>query len=218
MAAPMSSPSAAPVPPPLPTLSFGGYAVQPGVLEGVPFWPRVGARLIDLIVHYVANFGAQFTFGVILGIVAAISHVPVQPLLVKLQGMLALRFAAALLGQVAYHTVCEGLHGSTMGKLALGMVVAQEDGSPCRVGPAFIRSLAYQVDAIAFGIVAYLAMQRSPQHQRYGDQWAHTVVVRRAQIPPERLRSGGRFVAALLLAMMADAAISITSYTISVLL
>jgi uncharacterized RDD family membrane protein YckC len=214
----MSTPSAAPAPPPLPTLTFGGYAAQPGALEGVPFWPRVGARVVDLIVHYVANFGAQVIFGLMLFIVAGMKGTPVHTLVVKAEGLKVLTFVAALLGQVAYHTICEGVHGSTLGKLALGMVVVQEDGTPCRLRPALIRSMGYFVDSLVFGLVAYLAMQKSAQEQRHGDQWAHTVVVKRAQVAPEYLRSSGRFVAVLLLAMMADAALLMAGYAIKMVL
>lgn len=211
----MSNDPTPPLPPPLPALSFGGYAsVQPGMLEGVSFWPRVGARVIDLVVHYAANFGAQLAFGIMLGIVAVLNHVPVQVLIAKVAGMKALTFLAAVLGGAAYHAICEGLHGSTVGKLALGMVVVQEDGTPCRVGPAVVRGLGYFVDAIAFGLVAYMAMQKSLQQQRYGDQWAHTVVVKRAQVAPQHLRSGARFLGVLALAMMVDAALLMAAMAI----
>jgi hypothetical protein len=36
----------------IPAFSFGGYAGEAAGLAGVTFWPRVGARLIDLVVHY----------------------------------------------------------------------------------------------------------------------------------------------------------------------
>ena len=41
----------------------------------------------------------------------------------------------------------------------LSMVVVQEDGSPCRIGSALIRSLAYLIDSLFFGAIAYFAMQ-----------------------------------------------------------
>jgi hypothetical protein len=58
----MSTPS----PVPLPLLSFAGYTGAPGGLEGVPFWPRVGARLIDLVVHYVIAVASGVIFGTLL--------------------------------------------------------------------------------------------------------------------------------------------------------
>ena len=112
-----------------------------------------------------------------------------------------------LMGSIAYETLCETLHGSTVGKLALGMVVVQEDGTPCRFKAALIRSLAYFVDGLFFGLVGYFAMQKTPQQQRHGDDWAHTIVCKRSAAPPESLRSGTRFLLALVLGAMADAAL-----------
>ncbi len=192
--------------------SFGGYAGGPGGLIGVSFWPRVGARLIDFVVHYIVAICAAFLFGIVLAVAAAAAQVPVQPLLAKLRvGPTSILFG--LLGAMVYEVVCEAGHGSTLGKLALGMVVLQEDGTPCRFKPALIRSAAYFIDALFFGIVGYFCMQKSPQEQRHGDEWAHTVVCKRAATPPDQLRSGQRFAAVFLLAMAADAACQLTALT-----
>jgi len=51
-------------------------------------------------------------------------------------------------------------------------------------------------------------MQKTYQEQRYGDQWARTVVAKRASIIPEQLRSDGRFLTTLMLAVMTDAALA----------
>ena len=103
-------------------------------------------------------------------------------------------------------TLCEGLHGSTVGKILLSMVVVQEDGSPCRLKSALVRSLAYLVDSLFFGVVGYFAMQRTIRNQRYGDSWAETVVCKRSTLPAGTLRGAGRFTRGLLLGAMADAA------------
>jgi len=193
---------------------MGGYAPEPGALVGVPFWPRFGARLLDLLVHYVISFGAGVIIGIFLAISASLNHTPLQPLIARTTSLSALTFIAAILGAMLYHVISEGGHGSSLGKLALGLVVLQEDGTPCRMGAALVRSLAYYVDALFFGIIAYVAMQKSPLQQRYGDQWAHTVVVRRSQVAPERLRSSGRFLGVLFLAAAADAALLLLTYAI----
>jgi len=186
---------------------FAAYAGQPGALEGVGFWPRVAARIIDLIIHITISAGAGFFFGVMI-LIASGGH-PDPYLSFKLQHSTMASFVLAILGSIFYHTVCEGMHGSTPGKLIFSMVVVQEDGSPCRIWPAFIRSVTYLIDALFFGLIGYFAMQKSVQEQRHGDDWAHTVVCKRAAISGENLRGGGRFIAALLLAMMADAACGI---------
>ena len=166
----------------------------------------MGARVIDLVVHYLVSFqaGAFFTF-----LLAAASggHIPLG-VLVKLRHHSLMGFALALLGSFAYHVVSVSVHGSTLGKYLLSMVVVQEDGTPCRVGSAIIRELGYFVDSFFFGIVAYSVMEESLKEQRWGDQWAHTVVCKRSSVAPDRLRSDARFAVGVTLALMGDAALT----------
>jgi uncharacterized RDD family membrane protein YckC len=203
--------AAAPVPPPVPINieppSFGGYAGRPDDISGVSFWPRVGARAIDTIVGGVIAFVTGIVFAFFVVVAARMTGQSAAPMLAKQSQGGVVVFAFGFLSEVAYHTLCEGLHGSTLGKLLLDMVVVQEDGTPCRIGPAVIRSLAYFIDSIFFGLVGYLAMKKTPQEQRHGDEWAHTIVRRRSEAPPQSLRSRARFLAAFLLAAMVYAAL-----------
>jgi uncharacterized RDD family membrane protein YckC len=195
-------------PPPGPPVfqppSFAGYGGAPGQLVGVGFGPRLGARLIDIVVHIVIGFLAGIALGIGLVLYANATHQSPQLLIASISNRTVLSYVLSALGMIAYHAILESMHGSTLGKLALSLVVVQEDGSPCAVGSAVIRNLAYFIDAFFFGLVGYLAMQKSPQHQRYGDQWAHTIVCKRAIVPPQNLRDGGRFGLALLLAVVVD--------------
>ena len=188
--------------------ALDAYAGQPGTLPGVNFWPRVAARVIDLIVHYFIAISSGVFFGVLVGIAAALQHRH-APFAHRQPNGIAL-FVMALLGSVALEAICEGFHGSTLGKLLLGMTVVQEDRSPCRPGSAFIRSFAYFIDGLFFGLIGYLNMQKTPQQQRHGDEWAHTVVCRRSDVAPQNRRGGGQFVLAFFFATMADAALVIT--------
>jgi uncharacterized RDD family membrane protein YckC len=196
--------------------SFGGYALaEPNTIEGVSFWPRVGARVIDLVAHYIVAFCSGILFAILL-VIAGGGHA--DPVMLRRLGRTDLvALVTALLGSVAYHTICEWAHGSSLGKIALSMVVVQEDGSPCRFRSALVRSLAYFVDALFFGLIGYFAMKDSVQQQRHGDQWAHTIVCKRSAAPPQSLRSGGRFVAAFLLAAMADTALIMFGLLLKVL-
>jgi uncharacterized RDD family membrane protein YckC len=136
--------AAAPGPPPAPNdiepPSFGGYAGQPGEIRGVSFWPRVGARLLDTIVGAVVGFFAGMVFAFFVIVAAHMSGQPAAPMLARQSRSGFAVFVFAALGELAYHIICEGLHGSTLGKLVLRMVVVQEDGTPCRLWPAAIRS------------------------------------------------------------------------------
>jgi uncharacterized RDD family membrane protein YckC len=177
-------PSTPPSAPPIFLPSFGGYLGQPDGLPGVSFWPRVGARAIDAVLHYVVSFFSGILFVILL---AAASGGHISPeLSFKMRHTDLTGVFLALLGSVAYHVICSSIHGSSLGKLALSLVVVQEDGSPCRFGSAVIRELAYFVDGLFFGLIGYLAMQKTPQEQRHGDEWAHTVVRKRASLPPEK--------------------------------
>jgi uncharacterized RDD family membrane protein YckC len=201
----MSAPES-PVPPLNIHLSaLSSYMGAPGELQGVSFWPRAFARFIDLVVHYIVATVTGFLFGIMLAIAAG-GHI--SPLvLARLRATGVSAFVLILLGSILFEAICESVHGSTPGKLALGMVVVREDGSPCRTGSAFIRSFAYMVDALFFGLVAYSAMQQSPQEQRLGDKWAETVVCKRSAVASGNLSGPGRFVLGLFFAAIVDSAL-----------
>jgi uncharacterized RDD family membrane protein YckC len=185
--------------------SFGGYAA-PSALEGVGFWPRAAARLIDHFVHFTLRRVTGYFFGIMLVVASGgPGHVP-RYILLRLRHPGISGFVFAIIGYLAYHVIFSTVHGSSLGKRMLGMVVLQEDGSPCRFKGALIRELGYYVDGLFFGIVGYTAMQSSAQQQRHGDDWAHTVVCKRNQVAPEKLQGWGRFTVALMFALMVDAA------------
>jgi uncharacterized RDD family membrane protein YckC len=185
-------------------LSFGGYTTPTG-LQGVGFWLRLAARIIDNIVH----LGVAAVCGIFVGVGAAIyagvSGQPFEPLLQRIGATTLSTYVFSLLGALGYQTLCEGIGGSSVGKRLLGFAVIKEDGSHCTIGSAFIRSLSYFLDSLALGVVAYLAMQRSPLQQRHGDSWAHTVVIYRKKLAPEQRRGIGRFLLGLSSGLLLDA-------------
>lgn len=211
----VSQPEPAPQPPPVFHFSaLDSYAGQPGALPGVPFWPRAAARVIDFIVHYLIVTCSGFFTGILIAIAAAIQHNPAALRGLRGSSNSISLFMAALLGSIFLEAVCEGFHGSTPGKLISGLVVVQEDGSPCRPGAAFIRSFAYLIDGLFFGLIGYFNMQKNPQFQRYGDEWAETIVCRRSAVQPQNLRGAGIFTMVFLLAAMVDAAFVICGLVI----
>ena len=186
--------------------SFGGYATEELGLEGVTFWPRAGARLIDHVLHFCVTYSSGFLFSILV-IAASGGHIPPW-VLARYSHPGLLGFLPGVFGFVIYNVLCVSMHGSTLGKRVLSVVVVQENGTRCRVVPAVMRELGYFVDSLFFGLIGYLAMQKTYQEQRHGDQWAHTVVTKRANVIPEQLRSDSRFVVVLMLAIMIDAASS----------
>jgi uncharacterized RDD family membrane protein YckC len=180
-----------------------------GELEPAGFGVRAGARVIDMVIHNVVAVVVTFGLAFVVAIYAAIAQVPGQELIERLGRMTVLSILAALVASVAYHWVAEGLHGSSPGKMILGLAVLSEDGQPCGSRAALLRSLAFFVDGLVFGVPAYTSMRDSPQQQRYGDKWARTIVVRRRSVPAAHLRSTLRFNLALLLALTSYSAIFI---------
>ena len=201
-------------PPVIEPPSFGSYTAAG--LVGAGFWVRAAARIIDTIVHYMVCIAAGFSVGIVIGVYATMTHQPIARLVGRAQaGGFAILFA--LLGSVVYHAVAESVHGSSAGKMLLSLVVVKEDGTPCGFKAALIRSLAYCVDALFWGIVGYMARQKSPQQQRHGDAWAGTVVCKRDQVQPQNLHGGGRFVLGLFCAAVADAGLFIVGLLLNML-
>ena len=199
---------------PLELSSLRAYAGEPGAIEGVGFWPRVAARVIDFVVHYIVGLATGVVFGIFIVIGSAGRPNPFVLARMQRTGIAVLLFST--LGAIVYEIICEGVHGSTLGKLALSMGVVQEDGTPCRVGSAVIRSFAYLIDALFFGLIGYFAMQKTPQAQRHGDEWAHTIVCKRSAIAPQHQKGAGRFLLALMFGLMADSALLMVGLLLNV--
>jgi uncharacterized RDD family membrane protein YckC len=176
--------------------------------QGVGFWVRVGAQAIDLVLHYLIALLTGVTIGFLIGVVALMTGTPVAGLTARLGGSRLLDTLLALAGYIFYHTLCEGLHGATLGKLICGIQVRMVDGKTAGMGAAFLRSLALLVDELFFGLVAVGSMSSSPLKQRLGDKWAKTIVVRRGTRNPASLEawpSGWKFVLAFALGCGLDA-------------
>jgi uncharacterized RDD family membrane protein YckC len=169
-----------------------------------------------MIVHYIICILGGFSVGIVLALYATMTHQPIGQLVGRAQGG-AFAFIFALLGSVAYEAVSESVHGSTAGKMLLSLVVVKEDGTPCTFKAALIRSSAYLIDGLVFGLVGYLAMKNNPQRQRHGDNWAETVVCKRDQVQPQNLRGAGRFVLGLFCAVIADAGLFVAGLMLNML-
>lgn len=192
--------------------SFAGYAEPLTGLQGVSFGPRLAARIIDLMVHYIAGFVGAMLFGLLLAL--ASGGRPPAYILQRLSQHSIAATVAAILGWIAYNVICTSISGSTPGKLLISMQVIQDDGSPCRPASAIRRELGFFVDAMVFGLVAYFVMRRDPQQKRLGDGWADTIVCKRADVPAASRRDGTRFALGLLLAIIADVALLMIGWLI----
>src|SRR5437868_2942532 len=91
----------------------------------------------------------------------------------------ALLLATNVLVLVGYPTIFETLsRGRSLGKLALGLRVVSDDGSPERFRQALFRGLAAVVEFwMLFGAPALIASLVSQRGKRLGDMFAGTIVI-----------------------------------------
>jgi uncharacterized RDD family membrane protein YckC len=170
------------------------------MLVGAGFARRAAARLLDL-----------FLTGFLGGALAALMLLVLggdESLLDR--GVPAAGFEmwlARTLMMITYHGVAESLGGITLGKLLFSLEVVGEDGAPISLGRGLLRNVWVLVDSLAFGLVAYLVMRRSPRQQRLGDRHARTLVVHRRDLPPVMRRRPSTVAHGILIGLALAAAI-----------
>jgi uncharacterized RDD family membrane protein YckC len=76
-----------------------------------------------------------------------------------------------------YLALFEGVFGTTVGKLFLGLRVKNADGSRCGFGQAVVRNLLRIIDAFPLYLVGLIFTLVTKKRQRVGDLAAHTIVV-----------------------------------------
>jgi uncharacterized RDD family membrane protein YckC len=182
-----------------PTVKSAGPS---GGLEYASLGRRFGAAVIDFLVVTVIAVATALIVGLLAGGVAVMLDVPVEPLVRRLeQGSLASK-VFAVVAWVSFFTVAAAVHGSTPGKMMLGMTVRSDRGGPCSLAQAYLRSIYLLVDGLVFCIPALMSMKTSRQRKRIGDRVARTVVVMTRSVPENRRRSMSRFVGACALACL----------------
>ncbi|MFI7698123.1 RDD family protein [Nonomuraea sp. NPDC049480] len=127
---------------------------------------RAVALVIDMLVQLTALTGVN----AILGAFAIIS----DPAM-----FVALNLLLSILVMVGYPVLFESLsRGRSLGKLALGLRVVGDDGSPERFRQALFRGLAGVVEFwLLFGAPAVIASLVSQRGKRLGDVFAGTIVI-----------------------------------------
>jgi uncharacterized RDD family membrane protein YckC len=81
-----------------------------------------------------------------------------------------------------YFILMEKLVGATIGKLAVGVRVVMEDGTPVTWAAAILRNLLRVVDSLFVYLVGAIIVWNSPTRQRLGDKVAKTVVVSKQSV------------------------------------
>jgi uncharacterized RDD family membrane protein YckC len=104
----------------------------------------------------------------------------------------AISSTGSILIIVGYPTIFETLsRGKTLGKMALGLRVVSDDGSPERFRQALLRALAgiFEIWTVVLDPVALITSMLSARGKRLGDMFAGTYVIqervpRRRDLPP----------------------------------
>jgi uncharacterized RDD family membrane protein YckC len=155
--------------------------------EGKAFNPRATAYILDGVIIFGVTYGINFLIGVCLPqalrLIGLVFHIGFTLGQVSYPIQLITGFTLTLLYLALFEWIC----GASPGKFILRMRVVQEDGSPCRLWPAFLRGFLRLIDGIFFGLPAIMAM-KTPTYQRIGDKAAETMVVdQKYVVNPRRL-------------------------------
>ena len=81
------------------------------------------------------------------------------------------------IGWLIYFPIVESIKGQTVGKMILGLKVVTKNGNSISLGQAFKRHFVDMFDFMFFGVVAFITIKNTPDHQRLGDLWAKTIVI-----------------------------------------
>lgn len=154
---------------------------KPTIGAGIPI--RGLARLIDLGFIFLLNT-VSAVFGLGRGITFALGALPFA----RYYDTFLIAFLSGLITFLIYETILEGWYGATVGKYVTGLVVVKENGTPCDVRSAFYRAFGMTVDGLFLGLIGVMIMRQSPLRQRRGDKWAHTLVIKRNELPQGYLK------------------------------
>lgn len=163
---------------------FATAPTSPNKSPSAGFGIRLLARFVDTLAGLFLGFAAGIIGVIIIKILYALSIIhPGWEF--RMRHFNLVNYECSLVGNVVYHYLSEGIYGSTLGKLCCNLRVISEGGKPVTMRGAFIRTVAFYLDALFCGLIGYTSMSVSPLNQRYGDRWGKTVVVKIAELPPE---------------------------------
>lgn len=145
------------------------------------FWIRLVAKILDWIVIGVLliPLWVVFTGSIFSAIsVSAAAGRAGAPLPGQLLGMQLLMNLASIVITLAYSTWMNGRWGATVGKMAIGAVILNTDGTPIGYGKALARALAEILSGIIL-LIGYIMAAFDRQKRALHDQICGTLVVAR---------------------------------------
>lgn len=166
-----SPPKAPPAPAAMPSYDIGDALVR---AEFGGIWIRLLAHSIDQVII----MGLGFCLAMIDRIVRGAAADGTEP------GAAALTMITGAIASYALFALSEGIGGGTIGKTICGLEVCKERLEKCTIGAGLLRGIGLYFDLLICGIPGITSIQGSRLKQRYGDKWAHTIVVRSRSVPP----------------------------------
>jgi uncharacterized RDD family membrane protein YckC len=143
-------------------------------MEYAGFWRRFVAYLID---YLIIGAGA-FAVGFLIGILAAVAGADD----VK-GGWLVAIYVITIAGYYLYYAFMESsANQATIGKIALGLKVTDEEGNRISFGRALGRTVAKILSALTL-FIGFIMAGFTDRKQALHDKVAHTLVVKRSAAP-----------------------------------
>ncbi|MGH9541923.1 MAG: RDD family protein [Terriglobales bacterium] len=142
------------------------------------FWIRLVAKILDWIVVGVLLIPLWFVFmGSVIATAAAANRAG-APVASQFLGMQLLMNLASIVVTLAYSTWMNGRWGATVGKMAIGAVIVNTDGTAISYGKALARALAEILSGIIL-LIGYIMAAFDRQKRALHDQICGTLVVAR---------------------------------------
>jgi uncharacterized RDD family membrane protein YckC len=142
-----------------------------------------GKRFLNFLIDRAAEYGVEFSLGALFSLmdqVGVTAHG--AQIIARLSPAGYVFFSCG--ATIAYYTVCEGLWGRTLGKLATGTRAVMISGAPLSWNVALQRSLLRLVPFEAF---SFLGSRASGWH----DRWTSTCVIDLRAVPVPKPRAMG---------------------------
>lgn len=146
-----------------------------GSMQFAGFWIRVVAYIIDYLVMMIPNFAIQLLMGV--GFSATQSPIKPGEISPAQIGMMLGAMGIAMTITVGYKGVMVGKYGATLGKMAVGLRVVNDDGTKVGMGKAIGRVFAEMLSGLTCGI-GYIITAFDAEKRSLHDHVCSTRVVR----------------------------------------
>jgi uncharacterized RDD family membrane protein YckC len=124
-----------------------------------------GIRAVAVIIDFVVLIAIGYVIAVLTGSTTATGF--------ELEGMPAFLWFISFF---VYYIILEGQLGQTLGKMAVGLKVVTESGSPIGYRESIIRNVLRIADGLFFYVVGAIFVYSSETKQRLGDRVGNTVV------------------------------------------